>query len=160
MQRLDTKIYFDLIQFERSSSANFTTIEKCIEFFFTYPSWAKKKRCSHHAISVCELHFWIPGSACLLLLLVLAWFTLRPWRWRPCSSETWSYLWTIRSYSPEASVSEYLVGNCMSCVRTLHNSFFLRKSTKINLKNVIFWDMAPWRSCVNRRFGETYRLHL
>jgi hypothetical protein len=29
-----------------------------------------------------------------------------------------------------------------------------------NLKNAIFWDVAPCRSCVNRRFRGTYRLHL
>jgi hypothetical protein len=28
------------------------------------------------------------------------------------------------------------------------------------LKNAVFWDVAPCRSCVNRRFGGTYRLHL
>jgi hypothetical protein len=28
------------------------------------------------------------------------------------------------------------------------------------MKNVAFWDVAPCRSCVNRRFGGTYRLHL
>jgi hypothetical protein len=28
------------------------------------------------------------------------------------------------------------------------------------MKNVVFWDVAPCRSCVNRRFGGTYRLHL
>jgi hypothetical protein len=27
-------------------------------------------------------------------------------------------------------------------------------------KNAVFWDVAPCRSCVNRRFGGTYRLHL
>jgi hypothetical protein len=26
-------------------------------------------------------------------------------------------------------------------------------------KNVIFWDVAPCSSCVNQRFGGTYRLH-
>jgi hypothetical protein len=25
--------------------------------------------------------------------------------------------------------------------------------------NAVFWDVAPYRSCVNRRFGGTYRLH-
>jgi hypothetical protein len=25
------------------------------------------------------------------------------------------------------------------------------------MKNAVFWDMAPCRSCVNRRFGGTYR---
>jgi hypothetical protein len=28
------------------------------------------------------------------------------------------------------------------------------------MKNAVFWDVAPCRYCVNRRFGETYRLHL
>jgi hypothetical protein len=28
------------------------------------------------------------------------------------------------------------------------------------MKNAVFWDVAPCRSCVNRRFGETYRLHI
>jgi hypothetical protein len=28
------------------------------------------------------------------------------------------------------------------------------------VKNAVFWDVAPCRSCVNRRFGGTYRLNL
>jgi hypothetical protein len=28
------------------------------------------------------------------------------------------------------------------------------------MKNNVFWDVAPCRSCVNRRFGATYCLHL
>jgi hypothetical protein len=28
------------------------------------------------------------------------------------------------------------------------------------MKNGVFWDVAPFRSCVNRRFEGTYRLHL
>jgi hypothetical protein len=28
------------------------------------------------------------------------------------------------------------------------------------MKNAVFWDVAPCRSCPNRRFGGTYRLHL
>jgi hypothetical protein len=28
------------------------------------------------------------------------------------------------------------------------------------MKNAVFWDVAPCRSCVNRRFGATYRLQL
>jgi hypothetical protein len=28
------------------------------------------------------------------------------------------------------------------------------------MKNAVFWDVAPCRSCVNRRFGGIYRLHL
>jgi hypothetical protein len=32
--------------------------------------------------------------------------------------------------------------------------------TNPNPRNSVFWDVAPCRSCVNRRFGGTYRLHL
>jgi hypothetical protein len=32
--------------------------------------------------------------------------------------------------------------------------------TNSPLKNVVFWDVAPLRSCVNRRFGGKYCLHL
>jgi hypothetical protein len=32
--------------------------------------------------------------------------------------------------------------------------------TAVIMKNVIFWDMALCSSCVNRRFGGMYRLHL
>jgi hypothetical protein len=28
------------------------------------------------------------------------------------------------------------------------------------MKNAVFWNVALCRSCVNRRFGEMYRLHL
>jgi hypothetical protein len=30
----------------------------------------------------------------------------------------------------------------------------------VTMKNAVSWDVAPCRSCVNRRFGGTYRLHL
>jgi hypothetical protein len=30
----------------------------------------------------------------------------------------------------------------------------------VNLKNAVFWDVVHCRSCVNRRFVGTYRLHL
>jgi hypothetical protein len=35
------------------------------------------------------------------------------------------------------------------------NAFF-----RVTMKNAVFWDVAPCRSCVNRRFGGTYRVHL
>jgi hypothetical protein len=28
--------------------------------------------------------------------------------------------------------------------------------TAVTTKNAVFWDVAPYRSCVNRRFGGTY----
>jgi hypothetical protein len=35
-----------------------------------------------------------------------------------------------------------------------------RNSPWSSMKNAIFWDVAPCRSCVNRRFGGTHRLQL
>jgi hypothetical protein len=32
--------------------------------------------------------------------------------------------------------------------------------TAVTMKNAVFWDVAPCRSCVNLRFGGIYRLHL
>jgi hypothetical protein len=32
--------------------------------------------------------------------------------------------------------------------------------TAVTMKNAVFWDVAPCRSCVNRRFGGTYCSHL
>jgi hypothetical protein len=32
--------------------------------------------------------------------------------------------------------------------------------TAVTMKNAVFWDVTPCRSCVNRRFGGKYRLHL
>jgi hypothetical protein len=34
------------------------------------------------------------------------------------------------------------------------------RMTVVYLKNSLFWDVAPCKSCVNRRFGGTYHLHL
>jgi hypothetical protein len=33
-------------------------------------------------------------------------------------------------------------------------------STAVTMKKAVFWDVAPCRNCVNRRFGGKYRLHL
>jgi hypothetical protein len=35
-----------------------------------------------------------------------------------------------------------------------------RKAERRRMKNAVFWDVAPCRSCVNLHFGGTYRLHL
>jgi hypothetical protein len=32
-----------------------------------------------------------------------------------------------------------------------------KRQTNFNMKNAVFWDLAPCRSCVNRHFGGTYR---
>jgi hypothetical protein len=36
----------------------------------------------------------------------------------------------------------------------------LLRNKDVTMKNAVFWDVMPCRSCVNRRFGGTYRLHL
>jgi hypothetical protein len=40
--------------------------------------------------------------------------------------------------------------------------FFVRFEvfTAVTMKNAVFWYVAPCSSCVNRRFGGTYRLNL
>jgi hypothetical protein len=32
--------------------------------------------------------------------------------------------------------------------------------TAMTIKNAVFWDVTPCRSCMNRHLGETYRIHL
>jgi hypothetical protein len=43
-----------------------------------------------------------------------------------------------------------------------HGRYFVRFEVfkAVTMKNAVFWDVAPCRYCVNRRFGGTYRLHL
>jgi hypothetical protein len=38
-------------------------------------------------------------------------------------------------------------------------TFKIKNNTE-PMKNAVFWDVAPYRYFVNRRFGGTYRLHL
>jgi hypothetical protein len=35
----------------------------------------------------------------------------------------------------------------------------LKVRSQKSIKSAVFWDVMPCRSCVNRRFGGTYRLH-
>jgi hypothetical protein len=41
-----------------------------------------------------------------------------------------------------------------------HFIIFTHSHTLSSMKNVVFWDVALCTSCVNRRFGGKYRLHL
>jgi hypothetical protein len=43
-----------------------------------------------------------------------------------------------------------------------HKQYYIRFEVfkAVTMKNAIFWDVAPCSSCVNWRFGGTYRLHL
>jgi hypothetical protein len=57
----------------------------------------------------------------------------------------------------------YEINKCLSLLH--QHAFCIRLGfpcnvRKLYLENAIFWDVASCRSCVNRRFGGTYRLHL
>jgi hypothetical protein len=56
---------------------------------------------------------------------------------------------SIVRYSKEHDVSET---GSVSYVR-------FEVLTAVTMKNAVFWDVAPCRYFVNRRFGGTYRLH-
>jgi hypothetical protein len=46
--------------------------------------------------------------------------------------------------------------NIMKICKIVRSEVF----TAVTIKNAVFWDVGPCRYFVNRRFGETYRLHL
>jgi hypothetical protein len=48
--------------------------------------------------------------------------------------------------------------NKLNYVRTIYTR--VEVFTAVTMKKAIFWDVAPCRNGVNRRFGGTYRLHL
>jgi hypothetical protein len=41
----------------------------------------------------------------------------------------------------------------------MYNNVRFEIYTAVTMKNAVLWDVAPCRSCVNRLFGGTYRLH-
>jgi hypothetical protein len=52
--------------------------------------------------------------------------------------------------------------NCF-VVHAIPNLFYyvrFEDSTVVTMKNAVFWDVAPCRYFINRRFGGTYHLHL
>jgi hypothetical protein len=51
------------------------------------------------------------------------------------------------------SVYRLMLGKCPTVVK-------FDVFTAVTMKNAVSWDVAPCRSCVNRRFRGTYRLHL
>jgi hypothetical protein len=66
---------------------------------------------------------------------------------------------------PKASVEGRQRKKKISGVRnfawnTQQNCVRFEVFTAVTTKNAVFWDVALCRSCVNRRFGGTYRLHL
>jgi hypothetical protein len=44
--------------------------------------------------------------------------------------------------------------------RRNHNGCKMEVFTAVTMKNAVFWDVTPFRSCVNQRFGGTYRFHI
>jgi hypothetical protein len=49
---------------------------------------------------------------------------------------------------------------CDLVLRIRHRDVRFEVFTAVTMKNAVFWDVAPCTSCVNRRFGRMYRLHL
>jgi hypothetical protein len=62
--------------------------------------------------------------------------------------------------SQEPSTNRKL--NMINLLVCKSHGIYRGKYLEINvyLKNSVFWDVVPCRSCVNRRFGVKYRLHL
>jgi hypothetical protein len=71
------------------------------------------------------------------------------------------YSYLLRVYTLEAACviqpSNGTLSNC-SVIKT--RSVRCEVLTAVTVKTTVFWDVAPCRSCVNRRVGGTYRLHL
>jgi hypothetical protein len=57
---------------------------------------------------------------------------------------------------------DVLIPSPTSCLRESAALFSVRFEvfTAVIMKNAVLWDVAPCRSCVNRRFGGTYRLRI
>jgi hypothetical protein len=55
------------------------------------------------------------------------------------------------------SAKEKLIQEATQRAWGSHKPIFLKFEvfTEVNMKNAVFWDVAPCRSCVNRRFGGT-----
>jgi hypothetical protein len=69
-------------------------------------------------------------------------------------------------WSSTCSVEVYNPGNfyfhspiCLYGLVLRHRDRCIHKNVK-NMKNAVFWDVAPCRCCVNWRLGGTYLLHL
>jgi hypothetical protein len=50
--------------------------------------------------------------------------------------------------------------NFHNTMHVLTSEFIYEARMKFIMKNIVFWDVAPHGSCLNWRFGGTYRLHL
>jgi hypothetical protein len=52
------------------------------------------------------------------------------------------------------------IQNCAICEKNNSDHVRFEVFMVVTMKKAVFWDVAPCRSGVNRRFGGTYRLHL
>jgi hypothetical protein len=64
-----------------------------------------------------------------------------------------SFSFAIRRCRSFSCLFRYEMANLRSCSPS-------SCKPRTNLKNAVFWDLAPCTSCVIRRFGGTYCLHL
>jgi hypothetical protein len=63
-------------------------------------------------------------------------------------------------HSPDAALSLYFVLSPRN-VETFPMYVGCEVLTSVVVKSTLFWDITPWSPLsVNRRFGETYRLHI
>jgi hypothetical protein len=98
---------------------------------------------------------------------LLAWFTLRPWRWRKCYSDTSiNYQQTTRRHIPEESIVQIIKCMYLNDLVVLSGcetwSVILRKKTLVEgvweqnaEENVWAYEKAvigAWENCTIRRF--------
>jgi hypothetical protein len=70
-----------------------------------------------------------------------------------------NHIWRPRRYVPPKRLypPNRVHGDVTQKTTELISSLILQ--TRSGMKNVVFWDVAPCRYCVNRRFWRMYRLH-
>jgi hypothetical protein len=71
-----------------------------------------------------------------------------------------SILWSYLSSHPQPHKITTLYSDVLIKIRTRTILICELICESCMLKNAVFWDMPPYRSCTNRRFVGTYRLHL
>jgi hypothetical protein len=73
------------------------------------------------------------------------------------SAVLWSLMLNF-SYGMKAALGAHLIRDVKST--NFNSIYFVRfeVSAAVTMKNGIFWDVMPYGSCKNRRFGGTWRL--
>jgi hypothetical protein len=104
--------------------------------------------------------FWILevyDKRVFLLFVIVFSFSL----FDACKVELISFLYETLSSLPHDHWSKAIT-QLKKIARIISVHLFLRFEvfTAATMKNAVFWDVAPCKSLVNRRFGGTYRLHI